>query len=187
MWVSVDAKRQFNSPYLYAGNGANPVNGVDEDGNVFVDDAGKALYQKAVNNNFWGNKDIENAYKYANETQTKIRVNSQNGLIKQEYAGLTVLGTKDQILVMKGEADPNHQLGEASVILSKEGNQIWSDALNITIDEAEARIATHEFEAHIRNFTPYSKNGVDPVDLEHNVIEDIDQRLDTPRSQCKDE
>jgi len=32
MWVSVDAKRQFNSPYLYAGNGANPVNGVDEDG-----------------------------------------------------------------------------------------------------------------------------------------------------------
>ncbi|NLE04595.1 MAG: hypothetical protein GX638_07320 [Crenarchaeota archaeon] len=187
MWVSVDAKRQFNSPYLYAGNGANPVNGVDEDGNVFVDDAGKALYQKAVNNNFWGNKDIENAYKYANETQTKIRVNSQNGLIKQEYAGLTVLGTKDQILVMKGEADPNHQLGEASVILSKEGNQIWSDALNITIDEAEARIATHEFEAHIRNFTPYSKNGVDPVDLEHNAIEDIDQRLDTPRSQCKDE
>ena len=35
MWVSVDAKRQFNSPYLYAGNGTNPVNGVDEDGNVF--------------------------------------------------------------------------------------------------------------------------------------------------------
>ncbi len=33
LWVSVDAKRQFNSPYLYAGNGTNPVNGVDEDGN----------------------------------------------------------------------------------------------------------------------------------------------------------
>jgi RHS repeat-associated protein len=33
MWVSVDAKRQFNSPYLYAGNGTNPVNGVDPDGN----------------------------------------------------------------------------------------------------------------------------------------------------------
>src|SRR5574344_980730 len=112
MWVSVDAKRQFNSPYLYAGNGTNPINGVDGDGNVFVDDAGKALYQKAVNNNFWGNEDIRREYEYANETQTKIRVNSQNGLIKQEYAGLTVLGTKDQILVMKGEADPNHQLGE---------------------------------------------------------------------------
>lgn len=36
MWVSVDAKRQFNSPYLYAGNGMNPVNGVDEDGDDFM-------------------------------------------------------------------------------------------------------------------------------------------------------
>jgi RHS repeat-associated protein len=36
MWVSVDAKRQFNSPYLYAGNGANPVNGVDEDGAYLI-------------------------------------------------------------------------------------------------------------------------------------------------------
>src|SRR5574344_861230 len=35
LWVSVDAKRQFNSPYLYAGNGTNPVNGVDEDGDLF--------------------------------------------------------------------------------------------------------------------------------------------------------
>src|SRR5574344_137922 len=33
MWVSGDAKSQFNSPYLYAGNGTNPVNGVDKDGN----------------------------------------------------------------------------------------------------------------------------------------------------------
>ncbi|WP_370245673.1 hypothetical protein [Fibrobacter sp. UWR4] len=32
LWVSVDPKRQFASPYLYAGNGVNPVNGVDPDG-----------------------------------------------------------------------------------------------------------------------------------------------------------
>ena len=32
-WISVDPARQFASPYLYAGNGYNPVNGVDEDGN----------------------------------------------------------------------------------------------------------------------------------------------------------
>ena len=36
MWVSVDAKRQFNSPYLYAGNGVNPINGVDEDGAYLI-------------------------------------------------------------------------------------------------------------------------------------------------------
>ena len=32
MWTSVDPARQFSSPYLYAGNGVNPVNGVDPDG-----------------------------------------------------------------------------------------------------------------------------------------------------------
>lgn len=36
MWVSVDTKRQFNSPYLYAGNGTNPVNGVDPDGDEII-------------------------------------------------------------------------------------------------------------------------------------------------------
>jgi RHS repeat-associated protein len=33
MWISVDPARQFASPYLYAGNGANPINVVDPDGN----------------------------------------------------------------------------------------------------------------------------------------------------------
>ena len=36
MWVSVDPARQFASPYLYAGNGVNPVNGVDTDGNIWI-------------------------------------------------------------------------------------------------------------------------------------------------------
>jgi RHS repeat-associated protein len=36
MWISVDPKRQFASPYLYAGNGYNPVNGVDADGNIVI-------------------------------------------------------------------------------------------------------------------------------------------------------
>ena len=36
MWTSVDPKRQFASPYLYAGNGVNPVNAVDPDGNAAV-------------------------------------------------------------------------------------------------------------------------------------------------------
>ena len=33
MWTSVDPARQFASPYLYAGNGMNPVNVVDPNGN----------------------------------------------------------------------------------------------------------------------------------------------------------
>ena len=36
MWISVDPKRQFSSPYLYAGNGYNPVNAIDPDGNITI-------------------------------------------------------------------------------------------------------------------------------------------------------
>ena len=36
MWTSVDPKRQFASPYLYAGNGMNPVNIIDPDGNYTI-------------------------------------------------------------------------------------------------------------------------------------------------------
>src|SRR5574344_2553581 len=47
MWVSVDAKRQFTSPYLYAGNGANPIIGFDPDGNrsiVIIDKNNVTIY-----------------------------------------------------------------------------------------------------------------------------------------------
>ena len=40
MWTSVDPARQFASPYLYVGNGYNPVNAIDPDG--------EAPYQIAV-------------------------------------------------------------------------------------------------------------------------------------------
>lgn len=33
VWISPDPARQFHSPYLYAGNGTNPINSVDADGN----------------------------------------------------------------------------------------------------------------------------------------------------------
>jgi RHS repeat-associated protein len=46
MWVSVDAKRQFNSPYLYAGNGTNPVRFFDPNGKeiTFASDLEKQMY-----------------------------------------------------------------------------------------------------------------------------------------------
>ena len=46
MWVSVDPKRQFASPYLYAGNGVNPVNVIDPDGNetkIYLDENNRVL------------------------------------------------------------------------------------------------------------------------------------------------
>ena len=44
MWISVDPARQLSSPYLYVGNGMNPINGVDPDGNrVHVQENGTNL------------------------------------------------------------------------------------------------------------------------------------------------
>ncbi|WP_217990594.1 RHS repeat domain-containing protein [Fibrobacter sp. UWT3] len=37
MWISVDPARQFASPYLYAGNGMNPVNIIDPEGDWGLD------------------------------------------------------------------------------------------------------------------------------------------------------
>ena len=54
MWTSVDPKRQFSSPYLYAGNGYNPVNVIDPDGNaVNVEQYGNNI-NYTMNVNFLG-------------------------------------------------------------------------------------------------------------------------------------
>ena len=185
MWISVDPMRQFASPYLYAGNGANPVNGVDPNGNVFVDEAGKALYQKAVNNNFWGSEDIRREYEFANTTSTKISLRRQEGLIgPEEHAGETMESYYDQINLMHGVSDDYKMLG-ATVTLSNEGSRGWSDYLNVTFDEAEARTAAHEFGAHIRMFSPKTPAN-DREWVEHDKYSDIDERLKTPRDQCLD-
>ncbi|SHH92619.1 RHS repeat-associated core domain-containing protein [Fibrobacter sp. UWH9] len=36
LWISVDPARQFSSPYLYVGNGMNPISSIDPDGNAAI-------------------------------------------------------------------------------------------------------------------------------------------------------
>ena len=188
MWISVDPKRQFASPYLYAGNGYNPVNGVDGDGNVFVDDAGKALYQRAVANRFWGNEDIRREYEFANKTSTRISVKTQYDLIKGNLSGLTERGGRDEMEIDYGGVSDDYKLNEAVVTLSIVGIINNAELTNTSYSEAEARIAAHEFGAHIRNFTPnYGPNGESPVDIEHDKFKAVDQRLDTSRDGCLDD
>lgn len=55
MWISPDPMRQFASPYLYAGNGYNPVNTVDPDGKAQIYSrplAGVMSSMYSVNSNF---------------------------------------------------------------------------------------------------------------------------------------
>ncbi|WP_458451098.1 RHS repeat domain-containing protein [Fibrobacter sp.] len=53
MWISVDPARQFASPYLYAGNGMNPIVGWDDDGNE-LDELGMELYDIFAEEDFFG-------------------------------------------------------------------------------------------------------------------------------------
>ncbi|MCF0216379.1 MAG: RHS repeat-associated core domain-containing protein, partial [Fibrobacteraceae bacterium] len=188
LWISVDAKRQFSSPYLYAGNGVNPVNGVDSDGNVFVDDAGKSLYQRAVANRFWGNEDIRREFEFANTTSTKIHVKSQSDLIKGKYSGLMTRGARDEMEIDLYGVSDDYKLKEGTITLSVLGILNNAELTNTSYSESEARIAAHEIGAHIRNFTPnYGPNGESPADIEHDKFRAEDLRLDTPREGCLDE
>ena len=54
MWTSVDPKRQFASPYLYAGNEMNPIGGLDPSGTYFMDEDGNKTEGKFVSPEFQG-------------------------------------------------------------------------------------------------------------------------------------
>jgi RHS repeat-associated protein len=54
MWISVDPARQFASPYLYAGNGMNPIGGLDPSGTYFMDYDGNVTEGEFVSPEFQG-------------------------------------------------------------------------------------------------------------------------------------
>ncbi|WP_176421980.1 RHS repeat domain-containing protein [Fibrobacter sp. UWH1] len=60
LWISVDPARQFSSPYLYAGNGVNPVNVIDPDGN-------KVFYHPSVQSNQNFKNEFSTAIQYLNK------------------------------------------------------------------------------------------------------------------------
>lgn len=48
LWISVDKARQFDSPYLYMGNGTNPAILTDSDGNIVPLAVGVAVAKGAA-------------------------------------------------------------------------------------------------------------------------------------------
>lgn len=65
LWISVDPKRQFASPYLYVGNGMNPIGAIDPDGN--------ASLRLAVYYNATANKSTQSNVSY-NADQSVLRL-----------------------------------------------------------------------------------------------------------------
>ena len=79
MWISVDPKRQFASPYLYAGNGVNPVNVIDPDGNrAYINIQGGKNVTATVYVTFKGDAASEkNIQRYKQEVTKQL--NGQHG------------------------------------------------------------------------------------------------------------
>ncbi|SHL35459.1 RHS repeat-associated core domain-containing protein, partial [Fibrobacter intestinalis] len=170
LWISVDAAGQFASPYLYAGNGLNPVNGVDADGDVLVNEIGKRMYESAKEQKFWNNPHIKAAYEFANTTPIKITVLRQQEPIFRdggEYAGMT-------------DPDDDEILTSATVLFSGDYASTYAEIFGVSFKEASARILSHEFNAHIKNFVPESKAeeaGKDAADMEHAANADLEKAL----------
>ncbi len=62
IWTQVDPMRQFASPYLYAGNGFNPVTSVDPDGNRVV---AHTKEEQEIYSKFTRNLSLDNAKRVA--------------------------------------------------------------------------------------------------------------------------
>lgn len=129
LWISVDPARQFSSPYLYAGNGMNPVNVVDPDGNFLMMGEGQS---EEFHDNVTIAIDYLNAYGAAGE--------------------IASLHAKDQVIYLKETSkgsyfDPNemtiywnpHEAAEAQTKLSFQSDfQAVSPALLLVHESAHA-------------------------------------------------
>ena len=119
MWISVDPARQFASPYLYAGNGVNPVNGVDTDGNIWIT-IGPILTSNNFSNFF---------NKYLPKVYQQKQMNARNAFAIDPSQGQNV---QIRYIAQRWEYDPNasdevnsrHQIGTIrfidQVLLDKE-------------------------------------------------------------------
>jgi len=119
MWTSVDPARQFASPYLYAGNGFNPMNGMDSDGNIWV-----TIGPVLTSNNF---PNIFNNYLPKVYQQKQMYLRKVYGIDPSQGHNVQI-----RHIVQRWEYDPNasdevnsrHQIGTVrfidQVLLDKE-------------------------------------------------------------------
>ena len=100
-WVSVDAKRQFPSPYLYAGNGYNPVNSIDYDGSIIIV-ANPAQGEQFVG---WLNSMSTQQYEYNNGqiTQSVIAPEQEGGSSYYSERINSLIESKNVVLLSIGD------------------------------------------------------------------------------------
>ena len=194
MWISVDPARQFASPYLYAGNGYNPITGQDDDGGYYNDKDGKAIYETAKKNDFYGNPIVKETLEWGANSPNPINVTitrkdkfdkgyPAGGITENSYSFvskvLDVLNgcvykscsnafapdiSSSDITIYNGSYDYMQRKGG----YSRAGVPIDG----MPLEEWQAKTLTHEIDFHIRNDLGQRDNS---ENLEHrNKVKDAE-------------
>ena len=169
MWISVDPKRQFASPYLYVGNGYNPITGQDDDGGYYNDKDGKAIYETAKKNDFYGNPIVKETLEWGASSPNPINVTITK---KDRFNdGYPVGGdTDNSYSLMSNILDlfaPSSNAFAPDIVSSKvmiyngsydymqKSKENYSRAgvsvKGMPLEEWQARTLTHEIDFHIKN------------------------------------
>ena len=98
LWAQVDPGRQFASPYAYAGNGVNPINGVDPDGEKYVGEAAE-FYEQLQKDDFLGSPTLKKWWDAGAESSKTIDI-----FWKEGYDGAThdVYDDVELLVISKG-------------------------------------------------------------------------------------
>ena len=135
MWISVDPARQFASPYLYAGNGVNPVNGIDEDGNEFDDKFKDVKSARTDFKNIYNTKSIKEDVEYAT---IFVKVESiENGKKEQWYTYVKpTIGSQSEVTTpavpkpIRDKHNPNKLLRTYTPVINGDAHTHGSDDPN---------------------------------------------------------
>ena len=193
MWISVDPKRQFASPYLYVGNGYNPVNGVDDDGNYYNED-GQKIYESAKKNNFYGNPIVKETLEWGASSPNPINVTiSRKDKFSNGYpkGGETINSysfVSDVLDLLNGcvykscsnafapdisSSDITIYNGSYNYMQEKGGyGRAGVPIDGMPLEEWQAKTLTHEIDFHVRNDLGQRENS---ENLEHrNTVKDAE-------------
>lgn len=186
MWTSVDPARQFASPYLYVGNGYNPITGQDDDGGYYNDENGKAIYETAKKNNFYGNPIVKETLEWGASSPNPINVTiSRKDKFNGGYpkGGETINSysfVSDVLDLLNGcvrkscsnafapdisSSDITIYNGSYNYMQEKGGYSRAGVPIDgMPLEEWQAKTLTHEIDFHVRNDLGQKKNS---EDLEH--------------------
>ena len=144
LWISVDPARQFASPYLYAGNGMNPVNVVDPDGNIVI---AQTERDQKIYAQFTKNLTPEQAERLSD--------------VERDENFVLVFHAEDRLIPIKDQYDPNRIIGWQKGYVDAEtyADQGFAYAVVCyTCDGAQGTFA-HELSGHGKQILDFLNGG----------------------------